>query len=67
MQHATGRTDTPIAAERGGYEGAKVYLVVLPHPGDPGRVDAYVIGADCADTPSDGPGKPLLTSTYPRS
>ncbi|MEW2412310.1 hypothetical protein AB0953_01045 [Streptomyces sp. NPDC046866] len=67
VQQGTGRPDTPLAAELGSYEGAKVYLLVLPHPGDPERVDAYVIGTDCADTPAGGPGKPLLTRTYPRS
>ncbi|MEU3773045.1 hypothetical protein AB0F11_07510 [Streptomyces sp. NPDC032472] len=67
VRQGTGRTDAPLAAERGSYEGARAYLVVLPHPGDPDRVDAYVIGADCADTPAGGPGKPLLTRTYPRS
>ncbi|MET9884557.1 hypothetical protein ABZZ20_15710 [Streptomyces sp. NPDC006430] len=67
VQVATGRSEAPLAAERGQYEGTEVYLVVLPHPGDPARVDAYLVGAGCADTPSTGPGKPLLNRTYPRS
>ncbi|MCX4526843.1 MULTISPECIES: hypothetical protein [unclassified Streptomyces] len=67
VQDATGRPETPLATERGSYQGAPVYLLVLPHPGDPARVDAYLVGAGCADTPTRAPGKPLLTSTYPRS
>ncbi|MEU2389255.1 anti-sigma factor [Streptomyces sp. NPDC007369] len=66
-RNATGRGEAPLAVERGIYEGSEVYLLVLPHPGDPGRVDAYLVGANCALTPSDGADRPLLTRTYPRS
>ncbi|MFK0255419.1 anti-sigma factor family protein [Streptomyces sp. NPDC090445] len=66
-RNATSRSETPLAVERGTYQGSEVYLLVLPHPGDPGKVDAYLVGADCAVTPSDGAGRPLLTRTYPRS
>ncbi|MET9610425.1 hypothetical protein ABZZ17_36025 [Streptomyces sp. NPDC006512] len=66
VQQSTGRTDAPLAADRGTYEGAAVYLVVLPHAGDPGLVDAYVVPAACADTPAGAPGTPVLTRTYPR-
>ncbi|MFD0267118.1 anti-sigma factor family protein [Streptomyces sp. NPDC127106] len=65
--NATGRGETPLAVERGTYQGSEVYLLVLPHLGDAGRVDAYLVGADCAVTPSDGTGRPLLSRTYPRS
>ncbi|MEU9033659.1 hypothetical protein AB0D45_01905 [Streptomyces sp. NPDC048352] len=67
VQRATGRTEPPVAAERGSYQGEPAYLVVLPHSGDPARVDAYLVAADCADDPAQTPGQPLLTSTYPRS
>ncbi|MCX5196265.1 hypothetical protein OOK31_20590 [Streptomyces sp. NBC_00249] len=67
VQQATGRTDTPLASELGSYQGTPGYLVLLPHPGDPALVDAYVVAAACADTPSAAPGKPLLTGTYPRT
>ncbi|MFF4318519.1 hypothetical protein [Streptomyces sp. NPDC001568] len=66
VQQATGRADAPLAGDRGTYEGTDVYLVVLPHPGDPALVDAYVVPAACADTPPKAPGTPLLTRTYPR-
>ncbi|MFF3012953.1 hypothetical protein [Streptomyces sp. NPDC057939] len=66
VQQSTGRADAPLAADRGTYEGKAVYLVVLAHPGDPALVDAYVVPAACADTPSQAPGTPLLTRTYPR-
>ncbi|MFK0047050.1 anti-sigma factor family protein [Streptomyces sp. NPDC090741] len=67
VQDATGRPDTPLAAERGNYQGTEVYLLVLPHPGDSARVDAYLVGVQCTNTPSTAPDKPLLTRTYPRS
>ncbi|MCX5377198.1 anti-sigma factor [Streptomyces sp. NBC_00091] len=67
VQQATGRSDAPVAAERGNYQGTPVYLVVLPHSGDPALVDAYLVAAGCADNPAQTPGKPLLTSTYPRN
>ncbi|MFJ3909821.1 anti-sigma factor family protein [Streptomyces vinaceus] len=67
VQNAIGRPDTPIGVERGSYQGTEVYLLVLPHPGDSARVDAYLVAASCTDTPSTTPTKPLLTRTYPRS
>ncbi|MEU3402534.1 hypothetical protein ABZ766_01035 [Streptomyces sp. NPDC006670] len=67
VQRATGRTETPLAAEPGRYQAAPVYLVVLPHPQDPAQVDAYLVAAGCADHPAGSPEKPLLTRTYPRN
>ncbi|MGW6706261.1 anti-sigma factor family protein [Streptomyces sp. NPDC054956] len=67
VQKATGRTESPLGFQRGTYEGTDVFLLVLPHPGDPAAVDAYLVGSGCVTTPSADPGKPLLTSTYPRS
>ncbi|MFI5667893.1 anti-sigma factor family protein [Streptomyces sp. NPDC051704] len=67
VQRATGRPDTPLAAEQGSYQGTEAYLLVLPHPGDSARVDAYLVGAECTKTSSAGSDKPLLTRTYPRS
>ncbi|MGW7100170.1 anti-sigma factor family protein [Streptomyces sp. NPDC054838] len=66
VQQATGRPDAPLAAEQGSYQGTDVFLVVLPHPGDTARVDAYVVASDCANSPSTAPAKPLLTGTYAR-
>ncbi|MFE1871462.1 hypothetical protein ACFW9N_11240 [Streptomyces sp. NPDC059496] len=66
VQQATGRPDTPLAAERGSYQGTPVYLLVLPHPADSARVDAYLVDTACERTGSPAPGKVLLTSTYPR-
>lgn len=67
VQEATGRTESPLGFERGTYEGTDVFLIVLPHPGEPASVDAYLVGSACVANPSAGPGKPLLTTTYPRS
>lgn len=67
VQNGTGRPDTPLAVERGSYRGAPVYLLVLPHPGDATRVDAYLVETACESADSAAPGKLLLSSTYPRS
>ncbi|MFI6148349.1 anti-sigma factor family protein [Streptomyces sp. NPDC051109] len=67
VQDATGRSETPLAAERGSYQGTEVYLLVLPHPGDSAKVDAYLVDVRCTNTPSTVTDKPLLTRTYPRS
>ncbi|MEU9299052.1 hypothetical protein [Streptomyces sp. NPDC048269] len=66
VQNATGRPETPIASERGSYQGAPVLLLVLPHPGDPSRVDAYLVDTGCENSTPATPGKLLLTNTYPR-
>jgi hypothetical protein len=66
IQKGTGRADPPLAFERGVYEGTRAYLVVLPHPADSTRVQAYVIDAACVDTTHAAAGKRLLTNTYPR-
>ncbi|MFB7179630.1 hypothetical protein ACFCYI_18240 [Streptomyces sp. NPDC056257] len=67
VQGATGRPDSPLAAERGNYQGAGAYLLVLPHPDDSARVDAYLVDSGCENSGSATPGKVLLTRTYPRS
>ncbi|MFI5616036.1 anti-sigma factor family protein [Streptomyces sp. NPDC051567] len=67
VQAATGRSDTPLATERGSYQGTDVYLLVLPHTGDPTTVDAYLVDAHCGNSTPATPGKTLLTSSYPRS
>ncbi|MFC9293218.1 anti-sigma factor family protein [Streptomyces sp. NPDC057011] len=67
VQAATGRPETPLATERGRYQGAAVYLLVLPHPGDSSRVDAFLVDTGCENDTSGAPGKPLLMSSYPRS
>ncbi|MEV7519099.1 hypothetical protein [Streptomyces sp. NPDC091371] len=66
VHQATDRTDAPLAAQRGSYQGIPVYLLVLPHPGDPANVDAYLVDTACETTGSPT-GKLLLTRTYPRS
>ncbi|MBW5480737.1 hypothetical protein GPJ59_02190 [Streptomyces bambusae] len=66
VQRGTGRTEAPLATERGTFDGTNVYLVVLPHPGDPDRVDAYLVDSACESSPSAGPGKVLLNTDYSR-
>ncbi|MFJ3922453.1 hypothetical protein [Streptomyces sp. NPDC090022] len=66
VQQGTGRTEAPLASERGTYKGVNVYLVVLPHPGDPTRVDAYLVDSACENAPAAAAGKLVLTRTYNR-
>jgi hypothetical protein len=60
---ATHRSQAPLAAGRELYHGTETYLLVLPHPGDGSRVDAFVVNASCT---ASSPGAVLFQSTYPR-
>lgn len=61
------RPEQPLAAEAGqAYQGRPSYLVLLPHPGDRQRVDAYVVDASCTADPGAGPGEVLVQRTYAR-
>ncbi|MFD3659825.1 zf-HC2 domain-containing protein [Streptomyces sp. NPDC058659] len=66
----TGHAGTVLAHERGEYQGAPAYLLVLADPADGTRVQAFVLDASCADQPT-STGSPaadlLLSETYPRS
>ncbi|MEU0524851.1 anti-sigma factor family protein [Streptomyces niveus] len=66
VQQGTGRTDTPLATERGTYNGTEAFLVVLSDPVDGSVVRAYVIDASCVDATPPVKGELLLTKTYPR-
>lgn len=66
IQQGTGRPDTPLAAERGTYEGTDAYLLVLSDPTDGSLVQVYVIDAACVDNVPPVKGELLLTQTYPR-
>ncbi|MFJ6758368.1 anti-sigma factor family protein [Streptomyces sp. NPDC091273] len=66
VQDATGRADSLLAVGRGTYQDTEVYLLVLSHPADSSRVDAYLVDTSCENTGSATPGKVLLTRTYPR-
>ncbi|WP_329120041.1 hypothetical protein [Streptomyces sp. NBC_01465] len=65
IQAGIGR-DNALASEQGTYNGAKAYLVVLPHPTDPSLVQAYVVDATCVDAHTPAKGKVLLTRSYAR-
>lgn len=57
-----------LAADKGVYKGARVYLVVTPDATDSSRVAAYLVDASCTTrSASTGTGKVLLTRTYARS
>ncbi|MFH8793952.1 anti-sigma factor family protein [Streptomyces sp. NPDC017941] len=59
---------TPLAADKGTYEGEAAYLVVVPHDSDGDKVSAYVVDAACvsASAAPDATGKVLLTASYAR-
>lgn len=59
---------TPLAADKGTYEGQAAYLVVVPHDSDGAQVSAYVVDAACASASAapDATGKVLLTESYAR-
>ncbi|MGH3312537.1 MAG: hypothetical protein ACRDP3_18460, partial [Streptomyces sp.] len=61
------RTEDPIAVDESTpYKNGTGYLVVLPHRGDPQRVDAYVVDRSCVSGDATGPGEVLTTRTFPR-
>ncbi|MFF2185155.1 anti-sigma factor family protein [Streptomyces sp. NPDC058155] len=66
VQQGTGRPDSPLAAEKGTYNGVDAFLVVLSDPVDGDLVRAYVIDAACVDATPPVKGELLLTKTYPR-
>lgn len=69
---AIGRGEPPLAAAADEYQGIESYVVVLPHAGDPGRVDAYVVDAACVGQESSEAGSQadegqlLVHRSYPR-
>ncbi|MEU0369366.1 zf-HC2 domain-containing protein [Streptomyces sp. NPDC006283] len=66
IQKGTGRTDGPLAVEKGTYDGVSAYLVLMAHAKDSTRVQAYVVDAACVNNAVDSAGKLLLSETYPR-
>ncbi|MFI2783930.1 anti-sigma factor family protein [Streptomyces sp. ALB3] len=62
----TGRDAPALALQRGSYQGTAAFLVVLPHPNDSSRVQAYVVDAACVDTAPSAKGQLLLTHSYTR-
>jgi hypothetical protein len=65
VRAAVNRSEAPLAAQTDTYEGTPAYVVVLPHSGDPRRVDAYVVDSSCAASP-DQPGEILHRDTFRR-
>ncbi|MFF8916866.1 hypothetical protein ACF08M_26990 [Streptomyces sp. NPDC015032] len=66
VEQGIGRTTAALAMAEGTYEGADAFLVVLPHPSDATRVQAYVIDAACVREKPASKGKLLLTRAYAR-
>ncbi|WNI30578.1 hypothetical protein [Streptomyces sp. ITFR-6] len=66
VEKGIGRNAAVLAVEKGTYQGADVFLVVLPHPTDTTRVEAYVVDAACVGADPGVKGKLLLTHAYAR-
>lgn len=66
VEQGIGRDATALAIEKGTYDGTDAFLVVLPHPTDTSRVEAYVIDAACVGADPAAKGKLLLTHAYVR-
>lgn len=66
VEQGIGRNAAVLAVEKGTYQGADAFLVVLPHPTDTTRVEAYVVDAACVGADPAGKGKLLLTHAYAR-
>lgn len=66
VQQGTGRSTPALAVEEGRYQGADAFLVVLPHPTDSSRVQAYVVDASCVSSTPATKGHLLLTQSYAR-
>ncbi|MFJ3710309.1 hypothetical protein OG204_19115 [Streptomyces sp. NBC_01387] len=66
VESGIGRDESPLAAQKGTYKGVDAFLVVLPHPTDSSRIQAYVVDAACVDAVPPVRGKVLLTHVYPR-
>ncbi|MFE7128999.1 anti-sigma factor family protein [Streptomyces sp. NPDC057617] len=66
IEEGIGRTEPVLASQQGMYKGSRAFLVVLSHPVDSSRVQAYVVDATCVDSQSADKGKVLLTHSYPR-
>ncbi len=66
IRSGIGRSEPPIAAERGVYKGKDAYLVVMPHTTDRHKVSAYVVDAACTEKQLAPAGTVLLTRSYAR-
>ncbi|MFC9626411.1 anti-sigma factor family protein [Streptomyces sp. NPDC056930] len=66
VKQGIGRTTAALAVEEGTYEGSDAFLVVLPHPSDATRVQAYVVDAACVQEKPAAKGQVLLTHAYAR-
>ncbi|ROQ67596.1 hypothetical protein EDD93_2038 [Streptomyces sp. 840.1] len=66
VEQGIGRNAAVLAVEKGTYQGADAFLVVLPHPTDTSRVEAYVVDAACVGAEPAAKGKLLLTHAYAR-
>jgi hypothetical protein len=67
VREGIGRSDAPLAVDaEARHQGTSAFLVLLPHIGDAGQVDAYVVDASCV-TEGSTPGKVLVERTFTRN
>jgi hypothetical protein len=67
VREGIGRSDAPLAVDaEARHQGKAAFLVVLPHVGDTGQVDAYVVDSSCVTGGSE-PGEVLVKRSFPRN
>ncbi|MEU3958451.1 zf-HC2 domain-containing protein [Streptomyces buecherae] len=66
VRQATKRPEKPLAAKEDSFNGTPAYLVLLPHPGDDSRVDAFVVDAACVRKSPSPPGAVLMQRSFAR-
>ncbi|MER5883886.1 hypothetical protein ABT160_08655 [Streptomyces sp. NPDC001941] len=68
VRQGTGRSEQILASDKGVFDGAQAYLLVLPHATDSSQVEAYVMEASCATgSEPTRAASVLLTHAYPRT
>ncbi|MFE6777076.1 hypothetical protein [Streptomyces sp. NPDC057702] len=66
VRQGTQRLETPLAARKDVFGDKPAYLLLLPHPGDDSRVDAFVVDATCVRESPSPPGAVLLQRSLTR-
>ena len=66
VKQGIGRSEDPLAFDRGTYEDTDSFLVLLPDTADPAKVDGYVVDASCTKSTPASAGKVLSKDTYAR-
>jgi hypothetical protein len=64
IREGIGRSESPLAAQEGSYQGVQAYLVLLPDASGSDYVTAYVVDASCVKKAPASPGEILVQYSY---